>query len=216
MLKWLLDWRGKKKDKNEIVSQTVLTCLYQGDRGIDDLHDNDAVVRLWFPEPLRDAIYQTSKELGTTESKYLREFLVVYLYGVHEILRMKENKTGLYYVPPPQPSSDRGILFSRVAMSEVIPGLGKNIIAIKLCFPEKMKKDLQRLAKKQNIPLGQFMREIFVQHFLGHTVWSERLGYSPEQEALATDWENGKIEEMRVYPKDVDADNDTKIDLYSY
>jgi hypothetical protein len=214
MLKWLLDWRGKKKDKNEIVSQTVLTCLYQGDRGIDDLHDNDAVVRLWFPEPLRDAIYQTSKELGTTESKYLREFLVVYLYGVHEILRMKENKTGLYYVPPPQPSSDRGILFSRGAMSEVIPGLGKNIIAIKLRFPEKMKKDLQRLAKKQNIPLGQFMREIFVQHFLGHTVWSERLGYSPKYETLATDWENGKIEEINVRSENVDSDADAEIKNY--
>ena len=213
MLKWLLDWRGKKKDKNELP-QTVLTCLYQGDRGIDDLHDNDAVVRLWFPEPLRDAIYQTSCELETTESKYLREFLVVYLYGVHEILRMKENKTGLYYVPPPQPNSDRGILFSRVSMSDVIPGLGKNIIAVKLRLPVKMKNDLQRLAKKQNVPLGQFMREILVQHFLGHTVWSEHLGYSPKYETLATDWENGRIEEINVRSQDVDTDTDTLVSTY--
>ena len=161
MLKWLLRW-CQSDATNDGGSQ--LTGLYDGDRGIADLHDNDAELRLWLPEPLRMALNQTAKELITSESQYLRELLTIYLYGVHEILRMRANKTGLYFVPPPLPDND--IRFSRAAMSDVIPGLGKNIIACKLRLPSKIKNDLQFLANQRGVPLGRFVREILVQHFL--------------------------------------------------
>jgi predicted DNA-binding protein len=200
MLKWLLRW-CKSDATTDGGSQ--LTGLYDGDRGIADLHDNDAELRLWLPEPLRMALDQTAKELITSESQYLRELLTIYLYGVHEILRMRANKTGLYFVPPPPP--DNGIRFSKAAMSDVIPGLGKNIIACKLRLPSKMKTDLQFLAERRGIPLGRFVREILVQHFLGHTVWPDRFQEYPEQQ-IADNWVDGRIEAISKFSDQVDSD----------
>ncbi|MEQ1621821.1 MAG: hypothetical protein ABL919_10480 [Methylococcales bacterium] len=215
MLKWLLRWY--KSDSNSEVQS--LTSLYEGDRGIRDLHDNDAELRLWLPEPLRLALNQTTRELQTTESKYLREFLTVYLYGVHEILRMNANKTGLYFVPPPpppDPDADSGIRYSKAPMSEVIPGLGKNIIACKLRLPSKIKADIQKLADERGLPLGRFVREILVQHFLGHTVWPDRFVHLPEQQRIADDWVEGRIEaDCRLYGQ-VDFEIETPIASYDW
>jgi hypothetical protein len=124
MLKWLLRWY--KSDSNSEVQS--LTSPYEGDRGIRDLHDNDAELRLWLPEPLRLALNQTTRELQTTESKYLREFLTVYLYGVHEILRMNANKTGLYFVPPPPPPDPDADSIPKPLCLKLFLGLAKTLL----------------------------------------------------------------------------------------
>ena len=36
----------------------------------------------------------------------IRAFFVAYLYGEHELMRMRRTESGLYYVPPPVPQSD--------------------------------------------------------------------------------------------------------------
>ena len=85
-------------------------------------------------------------------------------------------------------------MFSRVHTVEFIPGLGKNIVPLKLYLHEKMKADLQVMANTSGIALSQFVREILVSHFLGHTVWPERKKLiTKEQEALANSWEAGDI-----------------------
>ena len=90
-------------------------------------------------------------------------------------------------------------MFSRARVVDFIPGLGKNIVPLKLFLHEKMKADLQVLADKAGLPLSQFVREILVSHFLGHTVWPERNTlWMSEQEEVADGWENGIIEEERV------------------
>lgn len=212
MLKWLFRWNGK--DSNAQDSST-LTSLYEGDRGIVDLYENDAVIRLWVPEPLRMAMNQTCDELDSRESKYLREFLVVYLYGVHELLKMSAFKTGLYYEPPPSKlETDSGIRFSRVSMDEVIPGLGKNIVACKLRLPSKIKDDLQQLAEQRGLPLGRFVREIFVQHFLGHTVWPNRFVHIHEQQRIADEWVDGRIESISIRSDDVDPTIDARVESF--
>jgi len=177
-----------------------LNKLYEGDRGISDLADNKAVLRLWLPVPLKTAMDESMAEMDVTAAKYLRKFLVVYLYGAHELLRMKAEKTGLYYEPPPVPRSEQ-VMFSRAAKFDCIPGLGKNILATKIHVPQKIKADLELLANRASVPLSRFTRELLVSHFLGHTVWPAKMtGWTQAEEQIATNWENGVVEAERFSP----------------
>lgn len=211
MLGTLLKWFGGEGSKPASVESKggaaesgtpapKLNKLYEGDRGIHDLHSNSAVLRIWLPVPAMTAMDESMAKMGITSAKYLRKFFVEYLYGAHELLRMKAEKTGLYYVPPPVPRSQYdGPRFSRARVVDYIPGLGKNVVPIKLFLHEKMKADLEELAVKAGVPLGQFVREVIVSHFLGHTVWPERKRvWTAEQQQIADDWVNGKIEEHGV------------------
>lgn len=180
-----------------------------------NLHQNNTELRVWVSEPLRKAMDEVSDSLGMTLSKYLREFFVVYLYGKHELLCMIENKTGIYFESPKEqsPANDSGqIRFSRSPSAECIPGLGKNIIPLKIFLNEKIKSDLQGLATKANLPLSQFVREILTSHFLGHVVWAEREQlFSSEQEKRASAWESGNIDSQSVHPSDIQA-SDGKVE----
>lgn len=178
-----------------------LNKLYEGDRGIHDMANNDAVLRLWLPVPLKNAMDEALAAMDVTGTKYLREFFVVYLYGAHELLRMRSEKTGLYYVPPPTLHSENvsSVLCSRVAVVDCIPGLGKNIVATKIQIPQKIKDDLGLLANNAGVPISRFVRELMVSHFLGHTVWPERfMDWEQDEETIATDWENGIAESETV------------------
>jgi len=174
-------------------------------RNINDIHLNDAVLRIWLPAPAKQAMDECIDDLNLSVAEYLREFLVVYLYGAYELQRMKTHGSGLYFVPPPVKHPDTSpefssgigeIKFSRARNSESIPGFGKNIVQIKLFLNEKLKADLEVLADKPGIPLGQFVREIIVSHFMGHTVCSERnLLWTPEQQNMADAWVDGESKE---------------------
>lgn len=199
----LLNWFGGENSAS--VSRKAkggeppakLNMLYEGDRGIHDMANNDAVLRLWLPVPLKNAMDEALAAMDVTGAKYLREFFVVYLYGAHELLRMRSEKTGLYYVPPPAlHSADiSSVMCSRVAVVDCIPGLGKNIVATKIVIPQKIKDDLGLLANGAGVPLSRFVRELMVSHFLGHTVWPERITvWEQDEEIIATDWENGIAE----------------------
>lgn len=167
--------------------------------GLEALHIHGAQLRVWLPEPLRQSMGIVAHDLQTTISQYLREYFVVYLYGSHALAGMLKNGIGIYYTPPPVPKSATDDVdapaFSRVHKVEFIPGLGKNIVPLKLYLNEKIKADLQALADKSGIALSQFVREILVSHFLGHTVWPERKQlFTSEQADLAEQWENGDLE----------------------
>jgi hypothetical protein len=189
------------------------------DRGLLDLSENSAVLRLWLPEAGRTALNQTTKNSGIVGSKYLREFFVSYLYGAHELLRMRSMKEGLYYVPlPKEPSVTRegasgGIKFSRAPSVEYIPGLGKNIFPFKVFLPQRIKDDLQGLADKVDIPLSQFVREILITHFFGQTFWPAKLkSWSEEHERIGVEWEKAVRESVKItyndnMPKEIGGDH---------
>lgn len=191
-------WFRKKFLGEDAPQKSKITSLYEGDRGISDLYANKAELRVWVPEPMNVAMKEVTGYLNEMLSIYLRQMLVVYLYGSHELLCMSENKTGIFH-PPPPPEPDNGTCFSRARVVDYIPGLGKNIVPLKLFLHEKMKVDLQLLADKAGVPLSQFMREILVSHFLGHTVWPERnVLWTREQLNIAEGWELGTVEEDRI------------------
>lgn len=205
LLKWFLVDTDKSGNKKIGVKDLLpkLSPLYEGNRGIHDLRLDHAVLRIWLPVPVKTAMDECMEAMHTSAAEYLREFLVVYLYGSHELLRMQADQTGLYYVQPPSSTAtstyEGAAMFSRAPSVECIPGLGKNIIPIKLYLNKKMKDDLGDLAKNTGIPLGQLVREVLVSHFLGHTVWPERkLVWTADQKRIAEDWVDGKIEAHTV------------------
>lgn len=168
-----------------------------------DLLANDAQLRIWLPEPLRHSMDLVSLHLDTTLSKYLREYFVVYLYGNHALIDMYNHQTGIFYSPPlPETTADEdydGPMFSRARSVEFIPGLGKNIVPLKIFLNAQIKADLQTLADKSGVALSHFVREILVSHFLGHTVWPERQEMlNLEHIATANLWEAGDIDAHAV------------------
>ena len=198
---------GKQKNRQE---HPIITALID-DRGLKSLTDNSAVLRFWLPEAGRTALDQTVKSSGTTAAKYLREFFVAHLYGIHELLKMQAMHEGLYYVP--RPSQEAGnhakgaegkIMYSRAPSVECIPGLGKNLYPFKLYLSQRIKDDLQNLADDIKIPLSQFVREILITHFFGQTFWPSKLKSKPEgDELIGIDWENGKRESLGIPYSDV-------------
>lgn len=194
-------WPFTRKRKNGADdNDTARLMEIIQDRGLLDLSRNNEELRVWLPEEGKQALDEVANKLGVVRSKYLREFLVIYLYGLHELLRMQTEKHGLYYEPPPPPPSpplppgerSSEVMYSRARTEECIPGLGKNIVPLKLHLPQRLKDDLQKLADKAGVPLSQFTREALVSHFFGQTLWLDRLWkLSPEQERVASEWEQG-------------------------
>jgi hypothetical protein len=198
----------RHKISDEEVNKLI--PLYEGDRGLEDLCGNHAELRVWIPEPLKIALTEVAERQGTTMSVYLREFFVIYLYGIHELLCMRDNKTGIFHSPPqPQSQPARSSpLFSRAKMVNYIPGLGKNIVPFKLYMHSKIKSDLATLAIKADMPLSQFVREILVSHFLGHTVWPQRnLLWTREQQDIADSWTESRIQEASLVDPTADEED---------
>lgn len=163
-----------------------------------EMYLNDSQMRIWLPEQLRLEMNVVVCSLEQSLSSYLREFFVIYLYGVHALVEMKQNKTGIFYKPPQVEKTNSEFdtpSFSRARSVEFIPGLGKNIVPFKMFLNSQIKSDLQLLADKSEMALSQFVREILVSHFLGHTFWPERnQSFNLGQLQTANQWESGDLE----------------------
>jgi predicted DNA-binding protein len=212
---------GKQKNRQEHPTITALI----DDRGLRNLTDNSAVLRFWLPEAGRIALNQTTKNSGKVAAKYLREFFVTHLYGIHELLKMQAMKEGLYYVPPPPQEADNSghggnnsIKFSRSPSVECIPGLGKNLYPFKVFLPQRIKDDLQSLADDIGIPLSQFVREILITHFFGQTFWPAKLiSWSEEHERIGIEWENGERDSLGIPYRDIrpeEIDGDHVVEMF--
>ena len=193
--------------KKLISTPSKSTCykvsIHKDRPEMTDLLANDAQLRIWLPEPLRHSMDLVSRYLDTTISKYLREYFVVYLYGNHALIDMYNHQTGIFYKPPPidstEDKSHDTALFSRVRSVEFIPGLGKNIVPLKIFLNVQIKADLQTLADNSGVALSQFVREILVSHFMGHTAWPERQKILINiQNSIAVDWESGLLKASQV------------------
>ena len=109
-----------------------------------------------------------------------------------------------------------------MATVDTVPGLGKNIIPVKLFLPNKTIIDLQELADKAGIPLSTFVREILISHLLWHALWQECLrSWSQEEELIGMEWEIDEEEKctVNVYQSDGEkqgADRDLELLKYSW
>ena len=141
-------------------------------RNYAGLNVQDEQLRIWLPDQAKIALMEICNRLGMSVTAYVTELFATYLYGVHEVMRMRDLQSGLYDtndvqfldVDPSQgfPTEDDGPDFD-----EPVPEMGKNIFALKIFLPTKLKLGLQQRADKAQAPLGKFARAMICAHLFG-------------------------------------------------
>jgi len=144
-------------------------------RNYAGLNIQDEQLRIWLPDPAKIALMEICNRLGMSITAYLTELFATYLYGVHEVMLMRDRQTGLYDADDMQfldvdlyeveQTEDDGPAFD-----EPVPEMGKNIFALKIFLPAKLKIGLQHRADKANAPLGRFARAMICAHLFGRDV----------------------------------------------
>ena len=145
--------------------------IIQGFGDFSDFRTHDAALKFWLPEPAEQALTEFCGSADQSLSEWLRQFFVVYAYGLLALTILHERSPHFF-------RDGRGLLYSiatpqdppgkkRVA-TYWVPELGKNVAPIKVWIPARLKADLQLLADHAEIPLSQFVREIVISRLLGH------------------------------------------------
>ena len=197
---WFRNTKKKEKRslKKEINTPPQISTIVEH-QGTEKLHENNAVLRFWLPEEAKQAMEEAVRCNKTTTARYLRELFVVYLYGEHSLQQMRQQSTGLYYVPPPAPDSGIRYSISMPTTIDTVAELGKSIIPVKLYLPQKIKDDLQLVADATETSLSTFIREVLISHLFGHVFLHEKLRiWSPEEEAVGNQWGEDDEEELTV------------------
>jgi hypothetical protein len=196
---WFFDLFQKKPEGTRPVFSSIVA-----NRQYMALHVDDAELRVWLPVACKRALDEIGRHYPGRKSALLREYFVAYLYGVHELLRMRASNVGLYYEPPISPTKGKGErtlddLAIPERSTEVIPGLGKNIMAIKIFIPGEIKTALQCLADDVPLPLSTLVRRLLISYLLGHTILPEKLKpWSVEEERIGLGWEDGSVDAISV------------------
>ncbi len=154
--------------------QGVMTTLFLA-RNFRELHVNDAQVRVWLPKKADIALRETADAADQAVAEWMRAFLVAYLYGEHELARMRRTASGLYYVPPPAAESAtyHSPFFSRSARPPYAEPLGKNMYPLKVFVPGQLKAAMQAQADKAGKRLSDFVRGLLIERLLGAEVRRE-------------------------------------------
>ncbi|MDQ5908370.1 MAG: hypothetical protein QG599_461 [Pseudomonadota bacterium] len=181
-------WRERQQQATAQTPTPILTpptrprpvAFEQISRGFYDLtafEKHDAALKFWLPEPADQALTEFCTMANQSLSEWLRQFLVVYAYGLLALTVLNERCPGFF-------REGRGLLYSRASPQDPpgkkrvatywVPELGKNIAPVKVWIPARMKADLQLLADHAEIPLSQFAREIVISRLLGHGMLPSR------------------------------------------
>ena len=167
----------------------AMTVLFPA-RKLDDLHVNDTQIRVWLPEKADIALRETADAANRAVAVWLRAFFVAYLYGEHELARMRSTASGLYYEPPPRPDAGDMPLFSRSGKRPYAEPLGKNMYALKVFVPASLKAAMRAQADKAGKRLSDFIRGVLIERLLGAVVWREtQPTWTPDELRVAEEWE---------------------------
>ena len=153
-------------------------------RDYEGLNEQSEQLRIWLPEPAKIALEEVAERAESSMTVYLTEYFTSYLYGHHELQRMRESRSGLY-----EPSRVRYSMMS--TETEFPPNLGKNIYALKIFVPEKIKVELQELAERASMTLGEFSRGLICAYLFGQA-YGPRNAFelTTAEEIAATNWES--------------------------
>lgn len=158
-------------------------------RNYSDLNKQNNQIRLWLPESAKLALLDLSKYKEISITAYISDYFVTYLYGYYELLRMQQSNIGLYEPIPHVETREN----AQEVMADPVPNLGKNIYALKIYIPNKIKQDLQRYADKAGVTLGYFARRIICAHLFGQYYGpNELVGISSTEMIDANNWEDLK------------------------
>lgn len=144
-------------------------------RNYAGLNVQDEQLRIWLPDPAKIALMEVCERLNMSITAYLTELFANYLYGVHEVMRMRDHQTGLYNIYDLQLSDVDTYEAEETegdgpAFDEPVPEMGKNIFALKVYLPSKLKVGLQLRADRAQTPLGRFARAMICAHLFGRDV----------------------------------------------
>lgn len=144
-------------------------------RNYAGLNVQDEQLRIWLPDPAKIALIEICNRLNMSITAYLTELFATYLYGVHEVMRMRDHQTGLFdtrelQFPEADHSENEEIEDDGPAFDEPVPEIGKNIFALKIFMPAKLKSGLQQRADKAQAPLGRFIRAMICAHLFGRDI----------------------------------------------
>lgn len=159
-------------------------------RDYSNLNRQDCQLRIWLPDPAKQALEEICEINETSMTAYLTEYFATYLFGHHELLRMRARGIGLYELKP----------LTRYNMESVAvptePDLGKNIFALKIWLPEKIKGGLRSLAERAGVTLGEYSRALICAHLFGHEYGRNKLmNIAMLNVDMAQEWENAPIDD---------------------
>lgn len=154
-------------------------------RDYSGMNLQDEQLRVWLPDPAKLGLEEISQRVETSMTVYLTEYFTEYIYGCHELLKMRENRFGLY---EPRPEVKYNMERCRESPQ---PDLGKNIFALKIFIPTKIKNALQVLASRAQISLGEFTRALICAHLFGREHGPKMLmALTSHEESVANHWES--------------------------
>jgi hypothetical protein len=176
----MADWDITKSGAG--LSRLIPERNYQG------LNTQSDQLRVWLPDPAKTALEELAERAETSMTVYLIEYFVSYLYGQYELQRMREARMGLY-----EPKTTK---YSLMGVREPeLPDLGKNIYALKIFVPAKMKADLQKLAERAQVTLGEYVRSLVCANLFGQEYGvRSTFEIAIAQERAASEWEKSAAE----------------------
>lgn len=130
------------------------------------LNRQDAQLRVWLPDPAKQALEELCEINEMSMTAYLTEYFASYLFGHHEVMRMRACRSGLY-----EPEPERRYCAIDPDCPEREPelasDLGKNIYALKIWLPTKIKDRLRSEAERSHMTLGELSRTLICSHLFG-------------------------------------------------
>lgn len=140
------------EDKPAINHRRIdsLQSLMDSAGRLEFLESNNAWIKFWVPKILAHALKDSSRFRGDTMARYLRQILYRHCYGEYIFLCLEklELENSEHYASHQEHASSYEPIKDPVYW---VPQLGKNIFPIRLALPVKVKKDLEKLAKRHDI-----------------------------------------------------------------
>lgn len=129
-------------------------------------------LRVWLPEAAKLALDEICEVHEVSMTTYLTEYFASYLFGYHELLRMRKEKSGLYQIVIRRGCAI-GVMGAEEDEAEI--SLGKNIFALKIWVPEMIKTGLKKRADLASVTLGELLRSLICTHCFGREYGPNRL-----------------------------------------
>jgi hypothetical protein len=191
---------------NERPRPMKFSQIVEGMGDFCDLATNDDAMKFWLPEPAMEALRELCAISGNSISESLRQFFAHHCYGIYAFHVMLTKHPDLFKDPEP-PKFSRRFVEPPPGKKRIytywVPELGKNVVAMKVWVPSRLRNDLQILAAHVELNLSQYAREIVISRLLGHGT----LPYRPEMLRAsplpaAQDWCENHAVEMRQVEED--------------
>lgn len=185
------DATDKSKNMAQRRRPMAFSEIIEGMGDFSDLTNHDVALKFWLPEAAEQALGEIIEREGLSASEFLRQFLAIHCYGLYafylmtdampRLFRERDNSIRFSMAEPP-PHKKRIVTYW-------VPELGKNVVAVKVWVPSRLKNDLQILSAHAGLTVSNYVREILISRLLGHGMLPQRPGmFKAFPAPAAEDW----------------------------